>query len=197
MPALPTRPAPLVWALVLAVHVLALLGLQSISPSSTREATSGLRLPRIELRLLPPTDREELIAPTPAAAPAPPRARQPARPVAAGTPTADRPVATDHLSVPPAASEETAVQGTAESLLNSEATRRALRSSATGTTAPAQLAVEAGSSLRAPGAGARLSGEVQRAGTGDCAKGQYAGAGMGLLSLPFLAAAAWRGDCAK
>lgn len=30
---------------------------------------------------------------------------------------------------------------------------------------------------------------------GDCLKGEYAGGGMGLLSLPFLAAAALRGDC--
>lgn len=84
-----------------------------------------------------------------------------------------------------------------ESLLNSEATRRALRSSATAAPTPAQLAVEAGATLRAPTASERLSDEVQRAAAGDCAKGQYAGAGMGLISLPFLAAAALRGECAK
>jgi hypothetical protein len=30
---------------------------------------------------------------------------------------------------------------------------------------------------------------------GDCLKGEYAGGGMGLLSLPFLAVAAARGKC--
>jgi hypothetical protein len=43
----------------------------------------------------------------------------------------------------------------------------------------------------------RLGNDVKAAGRGDCAKGEYAGAGMGLLSLPFLVAAAARGACAQ
>jgi hypothetical protein len=36
---------------------------------------------------------------------------------------------------------------------------------------------------------------VAAAAKGDCTKGQFVGGGMGLLSLPFLAVAAVRGDC--
>lgn len=36
---------------------------------------------------------------------------------------------------------------------------------------------------------------VARAAKGDCVKGEYPGAGMGLLSLPFLAYAAAAGHC--
>lgn len=43
----------------------------------------------------------------------------------------------------------------------------------------------------------RLANNVREAGKGDCAKGEYAGGGMGLLSLPFLAIAAAAGNCAK
>lgn len=42
-----------------------------------------------------------------------------------------------------------------------------------------------------------LSQGVQQAGKGDCLKGEGAGGGMGLLSLPFLAAAALTGQCAR
>ena len=40
-----------------------------------------------------------------------------------------------------------------------------------------------------------LPGAIESSSKGDCLKGDYAGGGMGLLSLPFLAAAALRGDC--
>ena len=38
---------------------------------------------------------------------------------------------------------------------------------------------------------------MKAAAKGDCLKGQYPGANMGLLSLPFLAVAAATGNCAK
>lgn len=41
----------------------------------------------------------------------------------------------------------------------------------------------------------QLPNDVAAAGKGDCIKGDYAGAGMGLLSLPFLAYAAAAGNC--
>jgi len=81
--------------------------------------------------------------------------------------------------------------------LDGAATRRAIRESALGGGPLAQQAVEAGAALRAPTLAGRLANEVQQAGRGDCAKGEYAGAGMVLLSLPFLAAAALKGECAK
>jgi hypothetical protein len=82
------------------------------------------------------------------------------------------------------------------SLLDSEATRRAIRASARATSLTAEVARVGGEPARAT-AQERLGKEVKDAGRGDCAKGEYAGAGMGLLSLPFLVAAAARGECAR
>jgi hypothetical protein len=42
-----------------------------------------------------------------------------------------------------------------------------------------------------------LAGAIQRSGYGDCLKGEYAGAGMLLLSVPFFIAAEARGHCGK
>jgi hypothetical protein len=82
------------------------------------------------------------------------------------------------------------------SLLDSDATRRAIRASAHAPSLGDQLAQSRGEPHR-PSASERLATRVHDAGKGDCAKGEYAGAGMGLLSLPFLAAAAIGGHCAK
>ena len=43
----------------------------------------------------------------------------------------------------------------------------------------------------------RLGAEVLKSARGDCLKGEYLGGGMGLLSLPFLAAAALREQCRR
>lgn len=42
-----------------------------------------------------------------------------------------------------------------------------------------------------------LANDVKAAQHGDCLKGEFAGSGMGLLSLPALAVAAARGQCAR
>ena len=82
------------------------------------------------------------------------------------------------------------------SLLDTEATRRAIRASAREPSLIGQVA-RAGTEPRPPGAQERLGNDMKAAGTGDCLKGDYPGAGMGLLSLPFLAVAAARGTCAQ
>ena len=94
-----------------------------------------------------------------------------------------------------AASQAAAVQPAAtEPLLDSEATRRALRASAR----DPGLAARAGRIGPAPLApDERLGAEVQKSARGDCLKGEYLGGGMGLLSLPFLAAAALREQCRR
>ncbi|MDN3920744.1 hypothetical protein [Roseateles violae] len=83
-----------------------------------------------------------------------------------------------------------------ESLLNSEATRRALREAAR-----APLLSERAASAMGDGAPLRpeekLGRQVQQAATTDCLKGEFAGAGMGLLSLPFWALAEARGKCRR
>lgn len=95
----------------------------------------------------------------------------------------------------PAASQAAATAPEATgSLLDSEATRRALRASAR----DPGLAARAGRVGSAPlSADERLGAAVQQGARGDCLKGEYLGAGMGLLSLPFLAAAALREQCRR
>ena len=82
------------------------------------------------------------------------------------------------------------------SLLDTAATRRAIRASARipGLGAQATAAID---EPRRASANERLADDMKAAGKGDCAKGDYAGAGMGILSLPFLAVAAARGACAQ
>lgn len=82
------------------------------------------------------------------------------------------------------------------SLLDTEATRRAIRASARMPSLVSEAARVTEEPRRA-NAQEQLGNAVREAGKGDCDKGEFAGAGMGLLSLPFLAAAAIRGDCAK
>ena len=76
------------------------------------------------------------------------------------------------------------------------ATRRAIRAIARAPSLSEQLARSRDEPHR-PNVQERLGNAVKTAGKGDCLKGEYAGAGMGLLSLPFLAVAEARGDCAQ
>lgn len=95
----------------------------------------------------------------------------------------------------PAVAAAPAASG-AQRLLDSEATRRAIRQAAT---APL-LAERADQSSQAPerlGPSGKLGQEIKKAGNGDCLKGEFAGAGMGLLSAPFWLLAEARGKCAK
>ncbi|MBS0437706.1 MAG: hypothetical protein JSR75_22920 [Proteobacteria bacterium] len=156
---------------------------------------------RIAVRLLPlppsaapPAPRSEPAAtahertarPRPAAA----RLRDPATlPAAPQAPAA--------IGIAPLPAEAPASQALAEpppSLMDGEATRRAIRAAAREPGLAAQAGRQ-GPALRTPDE--RLGDEVQRSAKGDCLKGEYLGGGMGLLSLPFLAAAALRDQCRR
>lgn len=154
---------------------------------------------RVTLRLLPPPPvRAAAPAPSPAAVPsvvrpAPPSARRPAprstlepapRPDANVEPiTAARaePAAVPASAAPPAGP-----------LLDGEATRRAIRAAARDPSLAAQ-AGRVGPAVASPEQ--RLGGGIAQGARGDCLKGEYLGGGGGLLSLPFLAAAALRDQC--
>lgn len=197
--AFPRAAIVLVW--VIALHVaLAWLLLDSIAARALRQAVPAPPQ-RVTMRLIPPPE-----APPPRAAEAPPNppaaatARAPARSLArAPNPTDPAP-----LSFTPAAPSELASHaepaGSAPraipSLMDTEATRRAIRDSAR---QPAHIGhvAGAGDEPRRASTQERLAGDVKAAGKGDCVKGEYLGAGMGLLSLPFLAVAAARGACAQ
>ncbi len=100
------------------------------------------------------------------------------------------------VSAPTVSRAEPAASAPEVSLLDSEATRRVVRASARATSLTAEVARVGGEPARTT-AQERLGNEVKAAGRGDCVKGEYAGAGMGLLSLPFLVAAAARGACGQ
>ena len=80
------------------------------------------------------------------------------------------------------------------SLMDGEATRRAICAAAREPGLAAQAGRQ-GPALQTPDE--RLGEQVQRSAKGDCLKGEYLGGGMGLLSLPFLAAAALRDQCRR
>lgn len=210
------RPRPALWGLLLAAHLLAFLGWQAslqhsrLGPASA-ETPAGLSW----LRLLPlPAEEARPASPMEPAASlrAQPRAQPPALPTPQrpATPEAAAPSAITApppepsaapaqrpgtLSLPPAAAEPAAVTPPAGTLLDSEASRRALRDLARqpglGERSAQVLDQPARSSAQ------RMAEAASAAGKGDCGKGQYAGSGAGLLSLPFLAAALARGDCAR
>jgi hypothetical protein len=90
-----------------------------------------------------------------------------------------------------------AVTAASSPLLDSAASRRAIRELARQRPLTEQAALASDTSTSRPAPGARLGERIREAGKGDCAKGEYFGAGMGLLSLPFLVAAKVRDDCAQ
>jgi hypothetical protein len=178
-------------ALGLAI-VLAHLGLATLL--SLRPAPAPMTEARLQVRLIPierPTEASQAAAPpqratpprttsTPPAIvllPAPPVEADPAPPTQASPPVAEAPA-----SAPPPL------------LLHTEATRRAVREASRNP----PLAVVAQNGLpQRETRDQRLARTMGEAGRGDCGKGEYAGGGMGLLSLPFWIAAEVRGQCAK
>ncbi len=83
-----------------------------------------------------------------------------------------------------------------ESILDSAATRLAIREAARHPLLSERTA-EATGMAPPPGANARLAQGLAAAQKGDCAKGEFMGAGGGLISLPFLIAAQALGKCSS
>ena len=118
--------------------------------------------------------------------PSSPNDRLAARPSNAAEPAA--------TAAAPAASSANPLAG-GPSLLDTEASRRAILESARAPSMAGRAAAVSDEPQRTS-AQERLGNDVKSAGKGDCLKGDYAGTGMGILSLPFLALAAARGACA-
>jgi hypothetical protein len=193
-----TRVGSAVLALVLAAHVL-LVWLLSQVIAPYRPAAAPPR--RVELRLIAP-----ITLPADADAPRPPD-RIATRNATVRAITRPRTVPRDERA---AGNETTGAVIRAEatapsppspsssppSLIDAQATRRAIRASARMPSLVGEAA-RVTEEPRRTSAQEQLGNAVRDAGKGDCDKGEFAGAGMGLLSLPFLAAAAVRGDCAR
>jgi hypothetical protein len=196
-----TRHRVFALAAVLALHVALFWFVRgSTLLQAGRDAPSSA-LQRVSLRLVP----VPIAVVRPQAALAPPKPPEPARAPqrvqrSRRTPaTTVEPDTTPSIGPTPAPTlsrAEPAANAPEVSLLDSEATRRAIRASARATSLTAEVARVGGEPQRLT-AQERLGKQVKDAGRGDCAKGEYAGAGMGLLSLPFLVAAAARGECAQ
>ncbi len=176
---------------VLAAHLALLLWWLQADRLARREPAVE---PRVAVRLVVPrapvaAPRETAAAPAPAPkrrAPNVPAAAQPAPITAAAISAAPPPS--------PGASQAHAEAEPQPSLMDSDATRRAIRASARDPGLAAQAGRQ-GAPVQTPTE--KLGEQVQRSAKGDCLKGEYAGGGMGLLSLPFLAAAALNGDCRR
>lgn len=202
----PSAPRPWVVVGVLALHLLLLW--------SWREATRrpAAPVPRLasamslrwvaEARIVPAAASRPAGA-SPGAATAGPRRSRGAKARMAPAPHEDaQPAPTGPPPLQPGgitqgepSEAEPAVAAASAPLLDSAASRRAIRELARQRPLTEQAALASATTRPAPGA--RLGERIRDAGKGDCAKGEYFGAGMGLLSLPFLVAATVRDDCAQ
>jgi hypothetical protein len=199
------------WLLVLlvvaALHLLLLVLLQrtlQLPPARTAPAQAPLVLVWVKPQqpTPPPTS-------PPAPSPAPLKAAAPQRPVPTPTPalrpaqpaiTAE-PAGTQVAAPASAASTATAAAATAASapaggLLDTEATRRVIREAARQRSIGEQGALATGEKgpVSEPD---KMGQEIARGARGDCLKGEYAGSGMGLLSLPFWLMAELREKCRR
>lgn len=180
------RPALLL--LVLLIHSLLWLLLTqggSPAPKPARQLIS------LRLQPLPrPAARPPPAAPRPAGIPQPRAAvRTPPQTISSLPPVPDTTAAPDALAASPSAASPASAP--LPSLLDSEATRRAVRQAALSAPEAAQAKSLPETTQQ------RLGQDIAKSADGDCLKGEFAGAGMGLLSAPFWLLAEARGKCRR
>jgi len=193
------RPRPLLWLVVLLAHKVLITGWrQSLRPppATSAPAPAGtlvwLSLPapgQPAMRPLAPTGaqlpaRRQVAAARPAAAP---ELARPGKALAAPAPTTLLAVAAE----PPAS----AASAPREKLLDSSATRLAIRQAGRQALLSERAADASGLAIRR--SDQALAGGVAQSAKGDCLQGEFAGGGMGLLSVPFALVAVARGQCAR
>jgi hypothetical protein len=193
------RSALLATALVLLMHAaLVVLLLRATPPWRRGEAPVPARASIVWLRdvparaaAAPPREARE---PRPPAVPPGRRAPQAhaARAVAQAAPAAPSAPAVAQTAAPSASAADAAPPR----LLDTDATRRAIRQAARTRSLPerAATASEEPATLTPE---QRLGREVAQSAIGECLKGEYAGGGMGVLSLPFWLLAEARGKCRR
>jgi hypothetical protein len=196
-----------------ASRIAAAAALHLLVLTSLRLAVDRVELPRhgadrvttlvmVALHAAPPPPMHALPLPRPPA-PSPvhasPRALRdtaaPARPGEQATQAIMRPTPpTDAAGTRSAAAAPASAPPSDLSFLDNADTRQAIRDAARGGATPASR----GNAIKRADetAGERLARNIDAAHKGDCLKGDYAGGGMGLLSLPFLLAAEALGHCA-
>jgi len=188
----------LVLAAVVALHLALLVLLQgALRSPPARPLTEPA--PMVLVRMLPPAPAQRVTPPEPVTEPTRRPARRAPQPAATAPVQAALPAsAADVAAVPSvAASAATAAASApAGDLLDTDATRRAIREAARqhSTGEMGALATDAKAPL---GAQERMGQEIARGARGDCLKGEFAGSGMGLLSLPFWLIAEMRDKCRR
>lgn len=199
-------------ALVVAALHLLLLGLWQRALNSPPPRPTNARPPPVLVwlrpappRAVPPPEPAEPTArarPARPAQPAPLQRRTPERPPPEPESTPVQAAALPASAATPAPAASTAAAATAAAsapagpLLDSEATRRAIRNAARQRSS-GEMAAEASGASAPLGTQERMGQEIARGARGDCLKGEYAGAGMGLLSLPFWLIAEFREKCRR
>ncbi|OWQ44062.1 hypothetical protein CDL60_26790 [Roseateles noduli] len=110
----------------------------------------------------------------------------------------DEPRSTVIVAAPTPASAASGSTGpTGRDLLYGAATQRAIRQSTQGQPLLAERADTASLAPDKIDASTKLGNEMMKGASGDCLKGEFAGAGAGLLSLPFWVLAEARGKCRR
>jgi hypothetical protein len=191
----------LVLAAVVALHLWLLMLLQDALRSPPLQPLPA-QVPAMRVRMLPPPPAVREAAPEPITAPAARPARRAPPAMVTAAPQAALPAsaagAPEGATAPHGTSSATtaAASAPAGDLLDSEATRRAIREAARqpSTREMGAMATDAEAPLSAQ---ERMGQEIARGARGDCLKGEYAGAGMGLLSLPFWLIAELRDKCRR
>ena len=189
---------------VVALHLL-LVGLWQRALYSPTARPAGVRPPPVLvwLRPVPPPEPPAEATAQPAPPPRPPLLRRRSPPAPA--PEAEsKPIQAAALPSIGAASAPAATASSATAsasapggrLMDSEATRRAIRDAAR-QRSTGEMAAEASGASAPLGTQERLGQEMARGARGDCLKGEYAGSGMGLLSLPFWLVAELREKCRR
>lgn len=187
------------WVPILLLHGLLLLAhlpqppQRGASPAATL-VVQLLPTPTPPRRVAPPS-RPARPAPAPAHAPRP-AAVGPAQPATAPAHASHTAPASDAPQHEPVAAAPANAGPAPVPLLQTEATRQAIRQA---TRAPL-LSERAASASEAPAretAQQRFGREVARTAYGNCLKGEFPGAGAGLLSLPMFLIAEASGRCQK
>lgn len=152
---------------------------------------------------LPPPPEQPKARPRHLLKPVRPNEPEPARRELTEAATAARaatPAASDAAPAAPThsaqASEAAAGASGGGSLLDSDASRKAVRDAARQSSL-AELGAQAIGADAPQSEQQRLGREIARGAIGDCLKGEYAGSGMGLLSLPFWLMAELRDKCRR
>jgi hypothetical protein len=192
------------WAVALAVaaaHLLLLSLLQRmlvVSPPAADRLQAPLQLVWVRPLPSPPEPLPAAAPPRTAEANALPR-RAAAAPAAPRVETASAPSAPPAAIAASAASAPVTAAASAPdggSLLDSDASRRAIRDAAR-QRSMGEMGAQVSGEPAPANAQDRLGQEIARGARGDCLKGEFAGSGMGLLSLPFWVIAELRDKCRR